>query len=116
VIINVTSSGSLMPLPGIVPYGAAKAALNSMSRSLAAEYGPKVRVNTLSPGGLFANQDPQFLAKYCGRVPLGRMAEPDDLSGPLVFLASDASRYVTGATIYADGGYMQHLVRYRSEP
>jgi NAD(P)-dependent dehydrogenase (short-subunit alcohol dehydrogenase family) len=50
VIINVTSSGSLMPLPGIVPYGAAKAALNSMSRSLAAEYGPKVRVNTLSPG------------------------------------------------------------------
>ena len=50
VIINVTSSGSLMPLPGVVPYGSAKAALNAMSRSLAAEYGPKVRVNTLSPG------------------------------------------------------------------
>ncbi len=49
-IINVTSSGSLMPLPGVVPYGSAKAALNHMSRSLAAEYGPKVRVNTLSPG------------------------------------------------------------------
>ena len=50
VIINVTSSGSLMPLPGVVPYGSAKAALNAMTRSLAAEYGPKVRVNTLSPG------------------------------------------------------------------
>ena len=50
VIINVTSSGSLMPLPGVVPYGSAKAALNAMTRSLAAEYGPRVRVNTLSPG------------------------------------------------------------------
>ncbi|MGI9054042.1 MAG: SDR family NAD(P)-dependent oxidoreductase, partial [Ilumatobacteraceae bacterium] len=50
VIINVTSSGSLMPLPDVVPYGSAKAALNAMSRSLAAEYGPRVRVNTLSPG------------------------------------------------------------------
>ncbi|MFP5488851.1 MAG: SDR family NAD(P)-dependent oxidoreductase, partial [Acidimicrobiia bacterium] len=50
VIINVTSSGSLLPLPHVVPYGSAKAALNAMSRSLAAEYGPKVRVNTLSPG------------------------------------------------------------------
>src|SRR6202044_386799 len=50
VIINVSSSGSLMPLPTVVPYGSAKAALNAMTRSLAAEYGPKVRVNTLSPG------------------------------------------------------------------
>ena len=50
-------------------------------------------------------QDAEFLGKYCARVPLGRMAEPADLGGPLVFLASDASRYVTGHELRVDGGF-----------
>jgi NAD(P)-dependent dehydrogenase (short-subunit alcohol dehydrogenase family) len=64
-----------------------------------------VRVNALSPGGVRAEQDPDFLAKYTARVPLGRMAEPGDLGGPLVFLASDAARYVTGHELKVDGGF-----------
>jgi NAD(P)-dependent dehydrogenase (short-subunit alcohol dehydrogenase family) len=62
-------------------------------------------VNALSPGGVAGGQDDEFLRKYGARVPLGRMAEPSDLAGPLVFLASDASRYVTGHELRVDGGF-----------
>ena len=62
------------------------------------------RLITLSPGGVEGGQDEQFLAKYTARVPLGRMAREADLGGPLVFLASDASSWMTGETIVIDGG------------
>ena len=62
-------------------------------------------MNTLSPGGVLAGQDEQFKAKYSARVPLGRMAQADDLKGPLVFLASRASSYVTGHELRVDGGF-----------
>jgi NAD(P)-dependent dehydrogenase (short-subunit alcohol dehydrogenase family) len=64
-----------------------------------------VRVNALSPGGVAGGQDAEFLSKYTARVPLGRMAEPADLGGPLVFLASDASSYLTGHELRVDGGF-----------
>ena len=64
-----------------------------------------MRVNALSPGGVRGGQDAEFLRKFTARVPLGRMAEPDDLTGPLLFLASDASRYVTGHELRVDGGF-----------
>jgi NAD(P)-dependent dehydrogenase (short-subunit alcohol dehydrogenase family) len=64
-----------------------------------------VRVNTLSPGGVRAAQDEQFTSKYGARVPLRRMAEAADLKGPLVFLASPASSYVTGHELRVDGGF-----------
>jgi NAD(P)-dependent dehydrogenase (short-subunit alcohol dehydrogenase family) len=87
-------------------YGASKAGVIHLTRYFARRWGPHgVRVNALSPGGLLAGQDEQFLAKYCARVPLGRMAEPADLTGPLVFLASDASRYLTGHELRVDGGF-----------
>ncbi len=87
-------------------YGMSKAAVAALSRYLAALWGPAgVRVNTLSPGGVLGGQDGQFLAKFTARVPLGRMAEPADLSGPLLFLASDLSQYVTGQELLVDGGY-----------
>jgi NAD(P)-dependent dehydrogenase (short-subunit alcohol dehydrogenase family) len=94
-------------IPGFVKpaaYGASKAGVVQLTKWLARHLAP-VRVNVLSPGGVRAGQDDEFLRKYCARVPLGRMAEPDDLVGPLLFLASDASRYVTGHELRVDGGF-----------
>ncbi|MBI3048991.1 MAG: SDR family oxidoreductase [Acidobacteria bacterium] len=99
-------------LPGHLPflkspaYGASKAALVNMTKYFATLWGSRgVRVNALSPGGVLGGQDERFLAKYAARVPLGRMAQPDDLKGPLLFLASRASAYVTGHELRVDGGF-----------
>ncbi|MBI4886434.1 MAG: SDR family oxidoreductase [Acidobacteria bacterium] len=99
-------------LPGDLPflkspaYGASKAAVVNLTKYFSTLWGPRgVRVNTLSPGGVLAGQDDQFRAKYAARVPLGRMARPEDLRGPLVFLASAASAYVTGHELRVDGGF-----------
>jgi NAD(P)-dependent dehydrogenase (short-subunit alcohol dehydrogenase family) len=87
-------------------YGASKAGVVNLSKFFATHWaGRGVRVNTLSPGGVLAGQDDQFKSKYGARVPLGRMAEADDLKGPLVFLASGASSYVTGHELRVDGGF-----------
>jgi NAD(P)-dependent dehydrogenase (short-subunit alcohol dehydrogenase family) len=87
-------------------YGASKAGLVALTKYFARLWGPRgVRVNALSPGGVRGGQDPEFLRKYCARVPLGRMAGADDLGGPLVFLASDAARYLTGHELRVDGGF-----------
>jgi NAD(P)-dependent dehydrogenase (short-subunit alcohol dehydrogenase family) len=87
-------------------YGASKAGVVNLSKFFATHWaGRSVRVNTLSPGGVLAGQDEQFKAKYGARVPLRRMAEPEDLKGPLVFLASAASSYVTGHELRVDGGF-----------
>jgi NAD(P)-dependent dehydrogenase (short-subunit alcohol dehydrogenase family) len=87
-------------------YGASKAGVVQLTRYLARLWGPSgVRVNVLSPGGVAGDQDAEFLRKYTARVPLGRMAAPGDLAGPLVFLASDASGYVTGQDVRVDGGF-----------
>jgi NAD(P)-dependent dehydrogenase (short-subunit alcohol dehydrogenase family) len=87
-------------------YGASKAGVVNMSKFFATHWaGQGVRVNTLSPGGVLAGQDEQFKAKYGARVPLRRMAQADDLKGPLVVLASRASSYVTGHELRVDGGF-----------
>ncbi len=87
-------------------YGASKAALLNLTKYLATHWAPLgVRVNALSPGGVEGGQDPDFKAKFCARVPMGRMAEFDDLRGPLLFLASNASSYVTGINLMVDGGF-----------
>jgi NAD(P)-dependent dehydrogenase (short-subunit alcohol dehydrogenase family) len=87
-------------------YGASKSALVNLTRYFSRLWGPHgVRVNTLSPGGVRGDQDEEFVRKYTARVPLRRMAEARDLGGPLVFLASDASGYVTGQDIRIDGGF-----------
>ncbi len=106
VIINVTSSGSLMPLPGIVPYGSSKAALNAMSRSLAAEYGPKVRVNTLSPGPFLTDIAKAWTPEMRETTDnaLGRPGNPAEIISAALFLASPASSYTTGAIVRVDGG------------
>ncbi len=87
-------------------YGASKAAVVNLTRYLATHWAPRgVRVNTLSPGGVLGEQDEKFRDKFCNRVPMGRMAVSDDLRGPLLFLASRASSYVTGTELVVDGGF-----------
>ena len=87
-------------------YGASKAGVLSLTRYFARLWGPHgVRVNALSPGGVAGGQDEEFVRRYCSRVPMRRMAEPDDLTGSLVFLASEASSYVSGQELRVDGGF-----------
>lgn len=87
-------------------YGASKAAVVNLTKYFATLWGQcGMRVNTLSPGGVLGGQDELFRSKYGVRAPLGRMAEADDLKGPLVFLASRASSYVTGHELRVDGGF-----------
>lgn len=86
-------------------YSASKAAVVGLTKYLATYWAKDgIRVNTLTPGGVFSGQNDAFVAKYSARVPMGRMGEPDDLVGALIYLASDASRYVTGQNVIVDGG------------
>jgi NAD(P)-dependent dehydrogenase (short-subunit alcohol dehydrogenase family) len=83
-----------------------KGGMLNFSRFAAAKLGPgNVRVNVISPGGLFAQQEPKFVERYAEKTMLGRMANSTDLQGAIVFLASDASAYITGTNLFVDGGY-----------
>ncbi|MEO5837636.1 MAG: SDR family oxidoreductase [Acidimicrobiales bacterium] len=113
-VINISSQAS-MPTGGggsLVPYGAAKAGLNHMTRSLAVAWGRKVRVNCVSLGwveteamaDLLLPENREQWSTTIERIPVGRMGTPDEIGGICTFLASDAASYLNGTTIWADGG------------
>lgn len=117
-IINISSTyGILSPDQRIyeykekpffkpVAYSVTKSGILNLTRYLATYWAKKnVRVNTLTLGGVFNNQDKKFLKNYTGKVPLGRMARQDEYNGAVLFLSSDASSYMTGANLIIDGGY-----------
>jgi NAD(P)-dependent dehydrogenase (short-subunit alcohol dehydrogenase family) len=88
-----------------VVYSASKAAVVGLTRHLACEWATRgVRVNTIVPGGVASGQNDVFVEKYSARVPMGRMANAKEMAGAVVFLASEASSYVTGQTLVIDGG------------
>jgi NAD(P)-dependent dehydrogenase (short-subunit alcohol dehydrogenase family) len=89
-----------------VAYSVSKSALLNLSRYLATYWAAQgVRVNTLTLAGLYNNQDPRFVEAYTARMPMKRMAREEDYLGPLTFLLSDASQYVTGSNLVVDGGW-----------
>ncbi|MEE4348673.1 MAG: SDR family oxidoreductase [Pacificimonas sp.] len=106
-ILNVSSSGSLRPLPMVVPYGAAKAAVNAMTVSMAHEYGPEVRVNCLVPGPFLTDISRAWTeeARESADNALGRPGKPNEIVTAALTLLSPASSFTTGTTLRVDGGH-----------
>ena len=86
-------------------YSASKGGLIQLTRWLATTIAPKIRVNTISPGGIYRGQPKDFVERYASKTPLGRMATEDDIRGAIGYLSSDLSRYVTGQNLKIDGGW-----------
>jgi NAD(P)-dependent dehydrogenase (short-subunit alcohol dehydrogenase family) len=108
VILNIGSAGAIRPAPNFAPYTAAKAGLVGLTRGLALEWAPKVRVNLVTVGLLHTERITEYygtdVAAVDATVPMGRMATPADVAAVCIMLTSPALAYVTGADIMVDGG------------
>lgn len=112
-VINIGSIQSFVALPNSAAYTTSKGGVRALTKALAIELSPQgVRVNAIGPGMIAtplnagARQNPDYMANFAQRIPLGRLGEPADIAGPAVFLASDLARYVTGVTLPVDGGFL----------
>jgi NAD(P)-dependent dehydrogenase (short-subunit alcohol dehydrogenase family) len=109
-IVNITSVSGRRPTPGTVAYGAAKAGVENMTTTLAVEWAPKVRVNSVVVGMVETEQSELFygdadsIAAISRNVPLGRLAKPSDIGWATAFLASEAASYISGASLEVHGG------------
>jgi NAD(P)-dependent dehydrogenase (short-subunit alcohol dehydrogenase family) len=117
-IINIGSLTSVTGSAGLGPYGASRGGIRQLTMSLADDWGPHgITVNCLAPGWFKTEQnkvmyeDPEWVAYLVDRIPVRRPGLPADLEGPIVFLASDASEYITGQTLLVDGGMSTGAVR-----
>ena len=96
--------GTTMTMPAA--YSAIKGALINFTRYVASYFGPQqVRINAVSPGGIFDNQNEVFVSNYCKKVPMRRLGNPEDIAPTVAFLLSDDSKYITGQNIIVDGGW-----------
>ncbi|MEV6930660.1 SDR family oxidoreductase [Dactylosporangium sp. NPDC051485] len=109
-IVNIGSVSALRPAPGTAAYAAAKGGLEVLTRALALEWAPKVRVNTVTAGAVRTEDNAAHyggedaLAAVAATVPLGRMATPEDIAAAVLLLASPLAGYVTGSSLVVDGG------------
>ena len=114
-IINLGSLTAAVGIPTAVPYTASKSGVLGMTRALAAEWAPQIRVNALGPGYFRTAMTDAFYETegwqdaMMAKIPMRRFGTMDDLAGPAVFLASDASAYITGQILYVDGGTLAAL-------
>ena len=111
-IINISSMASQYGIPKVIAYTASKSAIEGMTRAMAVELSPRgIRVNCIAPGFIATdmsakalNNDPERKNKVLGRTPMGELGEPSDIGDAAVFLATDASKYITGVVLQVDGG------------
>jgi NAD(P)-dependent dehydrogenase (short-subunit alcohol dehydrogenase family) len=109
-IVNVTSIHEHVPRAGFALYASAKAALGMLTRSLALELAPSIRVNAVAPGAIATerNEEAESLE---AEIPLGRPGEPAEVASVVAFLLSNEARYMTGASVLVDGGALQQTIR-----
>jgi NAD(P)-dependent dehydrogenase (short-subunit alcohol dehydrogenase family) len=111
-IINISSMASQYGIPKVIAYTASKSAIEGMTRAMATELSPKgIRINCIAPGFIATdmsakalNNDPERKNKVLGRTPMGDLGQPFDIGEAALFLASDASKYITGVVLPVDGG------------
>jgi NAD(P)-dependent dehydrogenase (short-subunit alcohol dehydrogenase family) len=108
-IVNITSVHEHVPRPGLALYSAAKAALGMLTRSLAVELAPEIRVNAVAPGAIATERNVEA-ESLSAEIPLGRPGTPEEVAAVVSFLAGDASSYVSGASFVVDGALIQQVV------
>jgi NAD(P)-dependent dehydrogenase (short-subunit alcohol dehydrogenase family) len=111
-IVNMSSTSVIMTMPAIAPYAASKGGISSMTRAMALHFAPHgIRVNAVGPGTIVTKltqsrvlKDADQVKRILSRTPLGRFGQPSDVASVVAFLASEDAGYVTGQTLYVDGG------------
>jgi NAD(P)-dependent dehydrogenase (short-subunit alcohol dehydrogenase family) len=108
-VVNVSSNHARLTMPEMFPYNAVKSGIEGMTRAMALDFGPGVRVNAVAPGWIAVDRTMRDTSEERRRElasihPVGRIGEPEDIAAPVAFLASDEAGYITGASLVVDGG------------